>query len=236
MSTDTELSKRDRQKARRAERLAAEAKQKQKDNAKRRVVLIVAGVIAVAAVVLIGYLLVQGIDRTLGVEPAVIEGDAVPPAPAQAGVPDTAVGSSVPTVTGQTVDGEDVTIGATGTPQAVVFMAHWCPACQAEAPLVADWVEDDLLADGVELVAVSTRHDPARDNWPPDEWLERAAFPGQVLIDPDESVAQAWGLSGTPMWTFVDAEGTIVARQSGQIDADAFAQGSALAAGTDAAG
>ena len=45
------------------------------------------------------------------------------------------------------------------------------------------------------------------------------------------TAAEAWGLSGTPMWVFTDADGAVVARSSGQIDADRFAEASALAAG-----
>ena len=80
---------------------------------------------------------------------------------------------------------------------------------------------------------MSTRHDPARPNWPPDEWLEREAFPGAVLVDGDDAVAEAWGLGGTPMWVFTDADGTVVARYSGQIDAETFAAATAAAAAGD---
>lgn len=231
MSTEMHPSKRDRQKARRAERLEAEAKQRQKQDAVRRVRTIVLAVIGVALVAGIGYLLVQGTDRTLGVEPASITGDPVPPPSGGVGPQEGAVGTAVPDVTGSTVDGTSVAIGATGTPQAVVFMAHWCPNCQEEAPQIAEWVDQGLLADGVELTAVSIFQDPARPNWPPHEWLDEEDFPGPVMIDPDDSVAAAWGATGTPMWTFVDGDGTIVARYSGQISAEQFEEGSALAAG-----
>lgn len=225
-------SKRDRQKHRRADRLAAEAAAERKAATQRRIGLLVAALVAVLAVGGIGYSLVTGLpDPTLGVDPATVEGDPLPPATTADGPADPVVGSTAPDVTGSTVDGEVVRIGATGTPQAVVFMAHWCPHCQEEAPLIDDWVDGGLLADGVDLVAVSTLQDPARPNWPPTDWLEREGFPGQVLIDPDDAVATAWGLQGTPMWTFVDAEGTVVARYAGQITPEQFAEATQLAAG-----
>ena len=216
-------SKRDRQKHRRADRLAAEAAARRKAATQRRIGLVVAAVVAVLAVGGIGYSLVTGLpDATLGVEPASLDGDPLPLATTADGPGDPAVGSTAPDVTGSTVDGEVVSIGATGTPQAVVFMAHWCPHCQDEAPLIADWVDQG---------AVSTLQDPARPNWPPTDWLEREGFPGQVLIDPDDSVATSWGLQGTPMWTFVDAEGTVVARYAGQITPEQFQEATQLAAG-----
>ncbi|HUG83089.1 MAG TPA: TlpA disulfide reductase family protein [Euzebya sp.] len=231
MSIQTEPSKRDRQKARRAERLEVEAQQRRQAGVKRRIMIAIAAVVGVLLVGVIGYLMVQGTDSTLGVEPATVSGDAIPPATGAGGPQDPAVGTTVPDVTGSTVDGDVVELGATGTPQAVVFMAHWCSYCQIEAPLIADWVDDGRLAEGVDLVAVSTRQDRARPNWSPVEWLEREGFPGPVLIDPDDAVAEAWGLQGTPMWTFVDGEGTIVARYAGQITPDQFAEATALASG-----
>ena len=52
--------------------------------------------------------------------------------------PDPAIGKTVPTLTGKSVyDGGAVTIGPDtggGKPQVIVFVAHWCPHCQAEVP------------------------------------------------------------------------------------------------------
>lgn len=232
MSTDSPTTKRERQKARRAARLEEEAKQAQRSNYQRMLFTGIAVVAGIALVVGIGYLLVQGSDATLGVETAtVVEG--TPLAPPPAGGVDPAIGAQAPVVEGSTPDGDSITLGGEGQAQAVVFMAHWCPHCQAEAPLIADWVDEGLLPDDVQLVAVSTRHDPARPNWPPDEWLEGEDFPGPILIDGDDTVAEAWGLSGTPMWTFTDDTGAVVQRYSGQIDAERFEQGAALAAGEE---
>lgn len=225
----TTSSKRERQKARRADRLAEARAAEKRAGVRSRMVTAIGAVVALAVVVGVGFLLVQGSDASLGVDAAIAEGTALPTVP-QAGE-DTAIGITAPVVEGQDPDGGAVTIGGEGTAQAVVFVAHWCPHCQEEMPLIADWVADGQLADGVELVAVSTLHDPARPNWPPDEWLEAEAFPGEVLVDGDGTAAEAWGLSGTPMWVFTDADGTVVARSSGQIDADRFAEASALAAG-----
>lgn len=227
--TDQQADKRARQKARRAERLAEEQARTRRDSRQRVLLSIVIGAVVVALGVLLVTRAISGTDVTLGVDPATVEGAALPAPPVEG--TDAALGATAPTVAGSTPDGGSVTIGEdAGTAQAVVFMAHWCPHCQEEAPLIADWVDEGLLAEGVELVAVTTRHDPARPNWPPDAWLEDVAFPGEVLVDGDDAVATAWGLGGTPMWVFTDAEGTVVARFSGQIDADTFAAASLAAA------
>ncbi|WP_370325226.1 TlpA family protein disulfide reductase [Euzebya sp.] len=239
MSTDMnpdEMSKRERQKARRQERLDREAQQQRKAGAQRTVFMVLAVLVGVALVGGIGYLLIQGSDASLGVEAATIEEGqtALPPA-TSAGADDAAVGMDAPDATGFTPEGDPITIGAEGQAQAIAFMAHWCPHCQEEAPLVADWVEEGLVADGVEIVAVSTFHDPSRPNWPPDEWLEREGWPGQVIVDSEDAIADAWGLQGTPMWTFVNAEGEVVARYAGRIEPEQFEQATALAAGEEPA-
>lgn len=234
MTTETDQStKRERQKARRAERREHEAAQAKRGAVGRLTAKILIGVVALAAIGGVGYLLAQSADATFGVAAAQTVTDTPAlPAPTGGGAADIAAGATAPTVTGQSFDGADVTVGGQGQPQAITFVAHWCPHCQDEVPLVKDWVDQGLVADGVELVGVSTFHDPASPNWPPDEWLEREEFPGEVLVDHDDTAAQAYGLQGTPMWVFVDAQGTVVARWSGQIDAERFAEGVALAAGT----
>lgn len=82
---------------------------------------------------------------------------------------------------------------------------------------MVQWVEDGILPAEVELVAVSTLHDPTRANWPPDQWLAEEGWPGQVLADPDESAAEAFGLAATPSCVFIDADGAITERVSGRL-------------------
>lgn len=135
------------------------------------------------------------------------------------------VGSPAPMVSGAGFDGEPVTIGEPGTPQMVVFMASWCPACRAEMPEMVEWVDSGGLPDGVELVSVSTSLDDRRDNWPPQAWFEREGYDGAVLVDDEPgSVANAYGLSATPFWVFIDSNGTIAGRVAGQIPPDQLQQ------------
>jgi cytochrome c biogenesis protein CcmG, thiol:disulfide interchange protein DsbE len=131
--------------------------------------------------------------------------------------PDPAAGMTMPTLTGTTQDGEPMTFGPDGRAKIIVYLAHWCPHCQAEVPVVQDWVDAGNLPDSVDLLTVSTAIDERRPNYPPDEWLEREGWTAPVLVDDDGSAAQASGLSAFPFFVAVDADGTVVGRASGQL-------------------
>jgi thiol-disulfide isomerase/thioredoxin len=64
-----------------------------------------------------------------------------------------------------------------------MFLASWCPACQAELPEVVTWLEQGNLPADVELTAIATGLDAGRPNWPPDAWFEAEGYDGRVLVD-----------------------------------------------------
>jgi len=132
---------------------------------------------------------------------------------------DPAAGAEAPDVTGSDYTGAPTAIGEAGTPQVIVFLAHWCPHCQREVPVLRDWVDEGGLPEGVELVGVSTLQDQSRGNWPPQDWLADEEWPGAVLVDRGEAVATAYGMGGTPFWVFVDADGQVVSRAAGELPA-----------------
>ena len=130
---------------------------------------------------------------------------------------DAAVGSPAPVARGEDPGGDTVTVGS-GNPQVIAFLAHWCPHCQAEVPVVVDWVAEGRLPDGVDLFAVATGTDEAQPNFPPTTWLDREEWPGPILLDDaDDTVGQAFGLSSFPFWVAVDGDGTVVARAAGRL-------------------
>jgi thiol-disulfide isomerase/thioredoxin len=144
-----------------------------------------------------------------------ISGDPLPPF--QGAVGDAAVGVAVPTVRGADFSGKAVSIELDGRPKAIVFLAHWCPHCQAAVPLIQTWVSAGGVPDGVDLISVPTGIDPTRPNYPPDAWLQREGWTVPVLVDPSNTVGQAYGLTAYPFWVFVDADGKVVARAVGEI-------------------
>ncbi len=137
-------------------------------------------------------------------------------------LPELGEGLPVPGIFGTAVDGTSFRWTPGTSPAAIVFLAHWCPACQAEVAELVGWLgEGHRLPEGVELFAVSTLVNPERDNYPPSLWLRDEGWPFPVLMDDtDATLATAFGLSGTPFWAFVAANGTLVSRGSGRISSD----------------
>src|SRR5690606_15862735 len=132
---------------------------------------------------------------------------------------DPAIGGPRPPLGGPGLDGRPLTLPAAGRPAIVVFLAHWCPHCQAEVPVIQDWVDSGGLPDGVDLFGVSTAVDPRRPNHPPARWLDAEGWTSPVLVDGDQAAAQAVGLTAYPFFVAVDADGEVVARGSGELSA-----------------
>ena len=110
-----------------------------------------------------------------------------------------------------------------GTIRLIGFFAHWCPHCQREVPRVAQWLNENGLPNGVEVVAISTSVREGTPNYPPSEWFEAENWPTQVLVDsPEKTIAEAYGLTGFPFWVLVDGEGVVVHRSSGELTEEQF--------------
>jgi cytochrome c biogenesis protein CcmG, thiol:disulfide interchange protein DsbE len=130
---------------------------------------------------------------------------------------DPAVGLPAPEVAGHDFDGKPVRIAHDGRPKAIVFLAHWCPHCQAEVPLIEAWVKAGGVPSGVDLISVATSIDPTRPNYPPEAWFQREGWTVPVIVDPTNSVARAYGLTAFPYWVFVGADGNVRARTVGEL-------------------
>jgi thiol-disulfide isomerase/thioredoxin len=138
--------------------------------------------------------------------------------------PDPAVGETVPTLDGTSIfDGTPVTIGpdsGAGEPQVIVFVAHWCPHCQAEVPRLVELAKDGVF-DGVKVSAVATATNDGADNYPASAWLQREDWSFPVLADsPTGTAAQAYGLTSYPYFVMVNADGTVAGRGSGELTED----------------
>jgi len=145
--------------------------------------------------------------------------------PFDASKDDAAVGQVIPTVSGTTLDDKPITISSDGKAKIIMFVAHWCPHCQREVPLIATHLEKAPMPDDVDLIMVSTAVDKNRGNWPPATWLKAAGWTLPVMADSADSTAgKTFGLTAFPYFVVVDADGKVVFRTSGEITVDQFDQ------------
>lgn len=156
----------------------------------------------------------DGETATEAFGPIAVEGDPLPRLESESD--DAAVGMDAPVLTGFDLAGDAVIAGGDGRPTMLAFLAHWCPHCQRELPQIVAAAEDGLFGD-VRVVGVLTGTDPAAPNFPPGAWLADEGFTGDVLLDDeDQTAAAAFGLSGYPFVVWIDADGTVVGRTSGE--------------------
>ena len=152
-----------------------------------------------------------------------VTGEELPAFDSVSSATDAAIGMTAPVVSGKGFTGTEITTDGAGTPTLLVFLAHWCPHCQREVPLLVEWEKDGKTPTGIDVIAVATGTDPANPNFPPSEWLAREEFPAlwPVIADSaDKKAANAFGLSGYPFFVLVDAQGKVFTRLSGEIPMD----------------
>ena len=139
----------------------------------------------------------------------------------EAGFVDEAIGLDAPTFTASYFDNTETTIDpGDGTPRIFMFMAHWCPHCQAEAVAVSNWVSANGVPTDVEVIAISTNVDEGAPNYPPSTWLLRENWPFPALRDSAQNdLAAGYGLSGFPFTVAVNGDGKVVSRTSGELPA-----------------
>ncbi len=102
----------------------------------------------------------------------------------------------------------------------VLFLAHWCSHCQTEVPEVQDWIDGGGKPDNVDLYGVATAIEEEGANYPPDAWLERERWTSPVLVDTNDTVLRAFGLTAFPTWVFINADGDVALRIGGAIGAE----------------
>jgi cytochrome c biogenesis protein CcmG, thiol:disulfide interchange protein DsbE len=176
-------------------------------------------VLAVVAVVL-GSSGEGGGSDAVETAPVTVVGEPLPAF--AAGAKDAAVGMPAPAVTGQDLRGAAIGFDPGEHPTILVFAAHWCPHCQAEVDALSPWLAAGGAGD-VLVQTISTSVDASAPNYPPSAWFEREGWPGAVMADSGSgAAAQAFGLSGYPFFVFVDDEGRVTGRHSGELGPEAL--------------
>jgi thiol-disulfide isomerase/thioredoxin len=132
---------------------------------------------------------------------------------------DKAKGVVAPSIDGVDFAGKPYSIKpGDGKPKMILFVAHWCPHCQKEVPLVAGWIKDGTIPASIEVVAVSTAYTASRGN-PPSKWLPSAGWTSPVIADDEKnSAGVAYGLTSFPYFVMLDGQGKVLVRASGELD------------------
>lgn len=156
-------------------------------------------------------------------QPVTITGTPLVPYDSQ--LNDPAVGQQAPTLQGFSFDGTPVTVSAEEGPYMLVFLAHWCPHCNREIPVLLQWKAAGAVPDGLRVIGVATAVDPTLENYPPASWIEQSGWDWPVLADQFTQArapgmaANAFGAQGWPSFVVVGADGKVLVRHSGEIAA-----------------
>jgi cytochrome c biogenesis protein CcmG, thiol:disulfide interchange protein DsbE len=137
---------------------------------------------------------------------------------------DPAKGMAAPTLTGQTPDKASITVPTPGRRTLLVVVAHWCPHCQREVPRLVKWQRSGAIPPDLDVVFLSTAVQQAQgSNYPPSAWLEREGVTFPVIVDDEQATGYtAYGALGFPNLHLIGADGTVIARTSGELDLDAL--------------
>lgn len=135
---------------------------------------------------------------------------------------DAAVGQKAPTLIGTDFEDNEIRIEPDGTPKAIYFLAHHCPFCQEEVPVLQRLIDNGQKPDNIEVIAVSTSVlDAPNRNYPPETWLKREGWTSPIIRDDDLSRAfNAYGGISFPYTVYLDGDNTIIARSAGQLSDD----------------
>lgn len=149
-------------------------------------------------------------------QPVTLVGTALP-VPSETGA-DAAVGMTAPTLHGFTFSGAPIDITPGGRAKMVVFLAHWCPHCNREIPVLQGWAAAGGKPADLDIIGVSTAVTSQRDNYPPSIWLVNKEWVWPAMADSAASdAATAYGVASFPTFVIVGADGKVKVRQSGEL-------------------
>lgn len=131
-----------------------------------------------------------------------------------------ALGLAAPTFSAPDQNSEIFQLEKNGNSKALLFLAHWCPHCQREVPVVQRFIDSNGVPPGIDVIAVATSIDRGRDNYPPQEWLQREGWSETQIYDLDREIGEAYGLNAFPYWVFLDKDLNVLARRTGNLPED----------------
>lgn len=150
-------------------------------------------------------------------QPIGVDGDALPALPDSG--QDPAIGMKAPSLSGFNFDGSPVSLtpGADGKATMVVFLAHWCPHCNREVPVLIDWKERGLVPSSLTVIGITTGTRSDYPNYPPSKWITSIQWPWASFPDSENAdAAFAYGVAGYPTFVIIDRNGFVQYRGSGE--------------------
>jgi cytochrome c biogenesis protein CcmG/thiol:disulfide interchange protein DsbE len=183
-------------------------------------IIVGAILLVVGLAVAIGVSLVdEPLDGNLPEGETTISGDALPEYAGENDV-NISVGLQAPSFSGPDQNSEIISLEKNGKSKILLFLAHWCPHCQAEVPVVQEYIDTFGLPADVEVIGILTSIDRSRDNYPPHDWLVKEGWSETQIYDLDREIGTAYGLNAFPYWVTLDKDLKVVNRVTGELTPD----------------
>ena len=177
-------------------------------------------VLVLGLAVAIGVSLVdEPLDGNLPEGETTISGDVLPEYAGENDI-NVSVGLQAPSFSGPDQNSEIISLEKNGKSKILLFLAHWCPHCQAEVPVVQEYIDTFGLPADVEVIGILTSIDRSRDNYPPHHWLVKEGWSKTQIYDLDREIGTAYGLNAFPYWVTLDKELKVVNRVTGRLTPD----------------
>lgn len=177
-------------------------------------------VLVVGLAVAIGVSLVdEPLDGNLPEGETTISGDALPEYAGENDI-NISVGLQAPLFSGPDQNSEIISLEKNGKSKILLFLAHWCPHCQAEVPIVQEYIDTFGLPADVEVIGILTSIDRSRDNYPPHDWLVKEGWSETQIYDLDREIGTVYGLNAFPYWVTLDKDLKVVNRVTGKLTPD----------------
>ncbi|MEO6653948.1 MAG: redoxin domain-containing protein, partial [Ilumatobacteraceae bacterium] len=94
-----------------------------------------------------------------GVGPVAVIGESLPVLPD--GDDDPAIGMSAPVLVAENFDGGQVRVDPAADGRTwLIFLAHWCPHCNDEIPVINTLRDEGRIPEGIDVIGVSTAVSP----------------------------------------------------------------------------
>jgi cytochrome c biogenesis protein CcmG/thiol:disulfide interchange protein DsbE len=183
-------------------------------------IIVGAILLVVGLAVAIGVSLVdEPLDGNLPEGETTISGDALPEYAGENDI-NISVGLQAPSFSGPDQNSEIISLEKNGKSKILLFLAHWCPHCQAEVPVVQEYIDTFGLPADVEVIGILTSIDRSRDNYPPHDWLVKEGWSETQIYDLDREIGTAYCLNAFPYWVTLDKDLKVVNRVTGELTPD----------------